>query len=427
MNKLLGFIAIMLTFQGFTQESKHILYLNGHAHLGTGKGIEKSAIAVKDGKFTLVANALLIKIDSSKYDSIVYLKGRHVYPGFIAPNSTVGLTEIDAVRASLDFLEVGNYKPHVRSLIAYNTDSEITPTVRFNGILLGQITPRGGAITGTSSIVSYSGDNWEDAVVKKDDGIHVNWPRMYKRSWSSQSNNKKDDKYGSKVETLKTFFKEAKSYHQLKNTDEKDLRFEAMKPVFEGEKTVFVNADYIKEIIEIVHFKKQLKIEKLVIVGGYDAWMIPEVLKDNNISIMLKRLHSLPAREEDDVDLPYKLPKLLDDLGIPFCLENSGDMEAMGTRNLPFYAGTAVAYGLDYEKAVASITLSTAKILGIDKRVGSIEKGKEATFIISKGDALDMRSNHIENAFVKGVSIDLSNRQLDLYKKYMDKYDLEVR
>ncbi len=427
MNNLLIVILILLSTLGSAQDGKHILYLNGHAHLGTGKAIEKSAIAVQDGKFTLVANALLIKIDSSKYDSIVYLKGQHIYPGFIAPNSTVGLTEIDAVRASRDFMEVGNFKPHVRSLIAYNTDSEITPTVRFNGILLGQITPRGGIVAGTSSIVAYDGDNWEEAVVKKDDGVHVNWPRMYKRSWSSRSNNQKDEKYAEKVETLKTFFREAKSYHELKNADEKDLRFESMKAVFEGEKTVFVNADYIKEIIEIVHFKKELKIEKLVIVGGYDAWMIPEMLKDNNISIMLRRLHSLPAREEDDVDLPYKLPKLLDEAGIPFCLENSGDMEAMGTRNLPFYAGTAVAYGLDYEKAVASITLNTARILGIDNRLGSIEKGKEATFIISKGDALDMRTNLVEHAFVQGQAIDLSNRQLDLYKKYMDKYDLEMR
>lgn len=407
-------------------QEKSVLYLNGKAHLGNGKYIEKSAIGVKDGKFNLVANALLIKIDSSAFDTIIDLKGRHVYPAFIATNSTLGLTEIDAVRASRDFREVGIYNPNIRAIIAYNTDSEIIPTVRSNGVLLAQATPRGGRITGTSSVMMLDGDNWEEAVYRKDDGIHVNWPSMYKRAWG-RGDIQKDSEYETKVDELKAFLSKAKAYSEIKNPEEIDLRFEAFKSIFDGSKTLYVSTDYIKEIIEVIQLKKAFKIKKLVIVGGYDAWMIPQTLLDNEVTILLKRLHSLPERPEDDIDLPFKLPKMLYDLKIPFCLDNSGDMEAMGTRNLPFYAGTAVAYGLDYEAAVASISLNAAVMLGIDHRTGSIEKGKDANFFISSGDALDMRTNNVEHAFLLGQAIDLDNKQKQLYRKYAKEYNLDIQ
>ena len=421
-------ISLMLMSLGARAQEKPVLYLGGHAHLGTGKAIEKSAIVVENGKFTQVANALLVKIDSSAYDTIIDLKGKHVYPAFIAPNSTLGLTEIDAVRATRDFQEVGLFKPHIRSIIAYNTDSEVTPTVRSNGVLIGQITPRGGRVTGTSSVVLFDGNNWEDAVYKMDDGVHVNWPRMYKRSgwWAEPGTIQKQSKYDEQLKALYDFVREAQAYSSVKEHEERDLRLEAMRGIFDGSKTLFVHADYVKELVEIIQFKREFQLENLVLVGAYDAWLITDMIKLNKVPIMLKRVHSLPERPEDDIDLPYKLPKLLHDAGISFCLENSGDMEAMGARNLPFFAGTAVAYGLDYETAVGAITLETAKILGVDDRTGSLEKGKDANFFISSGDALDMETNHVEAAYLKGKPINLSNRQLELYKKYMGIYDLPL-
>lgn len=131
----------------------------------------------------------------------------------------------------------------------------------------------------------------------------------------------------------------------------------------------------------------------------------------------------MPWHSADDIDLPYKLPKLLEDEGVLFCLQNAGGMEQMGTRNLPFYAGTAVAYGLTYEQGVAAISLNAAKILGVDKQCGSLEKGKDATLFISEGDALDMMTNSVSFAFIQGRQIDLDNRQKQLYRKYMGKYE----
>lgn len=399
------------------KQTKKILLLNGIAHLGNGKVIQNAAIAFENGKLTIVANAAAIKIDFNQYDTVIKIPNQHVYPGIIAPNSSLGLVEIGAVQMTHDFREYGTFKPHVRSIIAYNTESKITTTVRSNGILMAQIRPTGGAISGTSSIVQFDAWNWEDAVYKEDDGVHLNWSGMFSR-WTG----KKNKEYDKSVAKLNTFFTNALAYSKATHYPEKNLRFEAMRGIFNGEKTLFVHANFIKEITEAINFSKKYGVAKMVIVGGYDAWMVADMLKENKVSVMLKRVHGLPQRQEDDVYLPYKLPKRLFDAGVLFCLENSGDMEAMGTRNLPFYAGTAAAYGLDKEEALKLITLNTAAILGIDKTTGSLEVGKDATLFISNGDALDMRTNDVTNAYIQGRTIDLDNHQKKLYRKYSGKY-----
>ena len=151
---------------------KPILFIGATAHLGNGEMIETSIISVQNGKFDLVADVKNIRIDPNAFDTIYRCYGEHIYPGFIAPNTKLGLTEIDAVRATHDYQETGEIKPHVRSLTAYNTDSKIIKTVRTNGILLAQSTPRGGWVSGQSSVFYLDGWNWEDAICRQDDGIH---------------------------------------------------------------------------------------------------------------------------------------------------------------------------------------------------------------------------------------------------------------
>jgi imidazolonepropionase-like amidohydrolase len=121
--------------------------------------------------------------------------------------------------------------------------------------------------------------------------------------------------------------------------------------------------------------------------------------------------------------MPFKLPYLLQQGGVQFCIQNEGDMEAMNARNIPFLAGTAMAYGLTEEQAIQAISLSTAEILGIDKKYGSVEKGKSATLFVSDGNALDMRSNHIFIGLIDGLFIPVSNMQYELFKKYTEKYN----
>lgn len=410
-------------------QQKSVLIVNATAHLGTDSVIQNSLIGIRNGKIDLVADATNSRIDKSAYDEVIDAAGKHVYPGMIAPNSTLGLTEIEAVRATNDFREVGSILPHVRSLIAYNTDSKIIPTVRTNGVLMAQVTPRGGIISGTSSVIQLNGWNWEDAVYKVDDGIHINWPRIQSRKFMDDDQGfgpyEKNKEYTRQTEELKKLFSDAKAYSQTPVKEEDNLRFDAIQKLLNGTEIAYFHANDVKEIIEAVNLAKTYALKKVVIVGGRDSYLVTDLLRENNVAVMLCRVHELPEHPEDDVDQIYKLPYLLHKAGILFCLNNAGDQEATGTRNLPFLAGTAAAYGLTREQALRSVTLNTAKILGIDQTIGSLEQGKDATLFISTGDALDMRTNHLEKAYIKGESIDLYNEQQALYEKYKKKYGLK--
>ena len=413
-------------------QSESILLLGGIAHLGTGDVIQGAAIGMRDGVIDYVGRER--DADPGRYRRVVDVSGRHIYPGFIAANSTLGLQEIQAVRATRDMNEVGTFKPHVRSLIAYNTDSEVTPTVRTNGVLLGQPTPQGGAISGSSCVVQFDAWNWEDAAIRQVDGIHLNWPTPYHRHRDhGMVDVIRSKSYDQSVLEIEHFFEEAAAYaekHPAPLSGDlrtpRDVRFEAMRGVFSGEVQVYVHAEDAKGIADAVHFKRKHGLDHVVIVGGQEAHLVADLLRENEVPVLLNRTHSLPRLPEDDVDLPFRLPKLLEDEGVLYGIQCAGGMEHMNTRNLPFYAGTAAAYGLTYEQAVRAISLNVAEILGIDRYWGSIETGKTATLFVSDGDALDMMTNRVSPAFIQGRQIDLDQRQRQLYRKFQDKYGAPI-
>jgi hypothetical protein len=360
---------------------------------------------------------------------VIEVKGKHVYPGFIVANGTLGLVEVDAVKASDDLSELGAFNPHIRSLIAYNAESKVVESMRPNGVLLGQVVPRGGRITGTSSVVQYDAWNWEDAVVKMDDGIHINWPNSFRRGrwWLGENPGLKPNKdYAKEVKELTDYFNESKSYNKG-NKPEVHLPFEALAGLFDGTKRLYINVDDEKGITDAVNFAKSQGVEHVTIVGAYEAHKVADFLKNNSISVFLRRVHSRPNNEDDDYDTPFKLAKHLVDAGVLVALEPSGQMERMNSRNLPFYAGTTVAYGLTKEQALQLITSNPAKILGIDDRFGTIEEGKSATLFISEGDALDMRTNKVTHAFIDGRQVSLETHQTELAKRYSDKYNIDLK
>ena len=406
------------------KQSKSVLILNATAHLGNGEIIENSAIGFVDGKITLVADARVIRLAAGAYDITIDASGKHVYPGFIAPNSTLGLVEIDAIKSSDDEDEIGAMKPHVRSIIAYTADSKVIETVRPNGILMAQITPRGGVISGSSSIVQLDAWHWKDALVKENDGIHINFPTTFKRSgsWFEPGNIEANKDYAKQVLELSAFLSNAKAYLG-EGSKERNIVLESTKGLYDGSQTLFIHANEEKQIIDAVQFAKESGIKKMVIVGGYEAYKTAELLQKNNIGVLLRRVHEMPENDDHDIDLPYKNAKLLTDKGVLVGLENSGAHERMNTRNLPFLAGTCAAYGLDKEQALQLITSNTAKILGIDAQCGTLEQGKDATLFVSEGDALDMRTNKLTNAFIQGRMISLETHQTKLNDRYKTKYN----
>ncbi|MCX8020721.1 MAG: amidohydrolase family protein [Chitinophagaceae bacterium] len=406
---------------------------NATIHIGNGKVIEGGDIIIENDKIKDVGKNLSVPAGAE----IINANGQHVYPGLILPVSNMGLVEISSVRATTDVREIGDMNPNVRSIIAYNTDSKIINTVRSNGILLANVVPQGSFLAGSSSVVQLDAWNWEDAVVKADGGMHLYMPSLLPRPSgfgrfgnmpggpNAQAQQSDPVKEGlEKIENLKSFFREAKAYFANPSRNETNLKFESVKNLFNKKQKLYVHANTVKQMLVALDLKKEFGFD-LVIVGGSESWQIADLLRQNQVAVILQQPHSLPTTTDDDVDQPYKTAAMLQKAGVLFAISDD-DSQTRG-KNLPFNAGTAATYGLTREEALSAITLNAAKILGIDDRTGSIEAGKDANIIISTGDILDMSTSQVVHAFIGGRKINLDDKHKQLSERYEQKYQLKPK
>ena len=390
-------------------------------HIGNGQVIEGGTVVFSQGRIVSVSPGKNIP---SGDVVVIDATGKHVYPGIIAPITNLGLAEIAMVKSTVDYRELGEWNPHVRTIIAYNTDSKAIPVVRSNGILMAQVSPTGGTISGQSSIVQLDAWNWEDAAYRTDDGLHFNWP--------TESGNPALSAEQARMNLEKTlsdfqkYMLEAKAYAELGKADVVNARFESLKGLFNGKKKAYVRAETGPDIIAAIRFFKSLGVTP-VIVGGSDACSVAEFLKENSVPIILNQAHSLPEHVDDDVYMPARQAACMQKAGVLYAisLEFVRDWGYLQLRNLPFEAGVAASYGISKEEALMSITSNTAKILGIDQSVGTLEAGKDATLIVSAGDVLDPLTCDVQHAFIRGRTINLDNLHKQLYKKFSDKYELK--
>ena len=399
-------------------QSEPIAITGAVIHIGNGMIVNDGIITFDRGLITAVgvAGGGINLVNHALID----VEGRHVYPGFVLPNSTLGLIEVNSVRATSDVLEEGDINASVRSAIAYNTDSEIIPANRFNGILTAQVAPQCGLISGSSTVLKLDGWNWEDAMLAEDVGLHLHWPSYVQRRRNSETGlfeRVDNENYEGQTQLLHSLFQDAQAYSgQLLN-----LNLLAMQPLFNGVTKLFIHADEAKQIISAIRFARSYGIQDIVLVGGADALSVKDFLLAQNVPVIYERIHELPQREWQDVDMPFKTPFLLHDAGIKVGI-GGGATSIDRQRNLPFFAGTAAAYGLNRETALAMITSVNAEILGVADRVGTLEVGKDATLFISEGDALDMRTSQVLGAYIQGRDIDLYGTQQQLYERFRVKY-----
>ena len=415
------------------KEQKGSFYLtNATIHIGNGKVIQNGTIKVTNGKIEAVGDNIAVPAGA---DNVTNLKGQDLYPGLILPSSTLGLNEISSVRATQDAREIGEMNPSVRSIVAYNSDSKVINTLRSNGILLANVVPQGNFVAGTSSVVQLDAWNWEDAAYKTDAGLHVYMPSLLPRpSFGGRGGGFGMGNFGAqggdpvkegleKMEGLKTFFREAKAYQQLADRKATNLKFESVKDLFEKKQKLYMHATTAKQILVALDFVKEFGFD-MVIVGGSESYQVADLLKQHDVSVILQQPHSLPTAGDDDVDQPYKTAAQLKKAGVLFSISDD-DSQTRG-RNLAFNAGTAAAYGLDKEEALAAITLNAARIMGVADKTGSIEVGKDANIVVSSGDLLDMRNSNVTAAYIQGRKIDLTDKHKLLNDRFEQKYELKA-
>ena len=424
--------ALLVSLSSWAQETvypapayKGMLFIkNGTVHVGNGQVLENTTIQINNGKIEKIGANLPIPADDVK---VFDAAGKHVYPGLIMSNTNTGLKEIGSgVRGSNDFSELGDMNPNVKSIVAYNSESKIINTLRSNGILLANIVPQGPLLAGSSSVVQFDAWNWEDAAYKTDGAMHFYMPSLINRrrgGFGGGAPAQDPIKAGlERIDMVKSFLQEAKGYYLQQNKTATNLKFDAVKGLFNKSQKLFVHCNLVKEMLIAVDFVKEFGCD-VVIVGGSESFQIAPLLKQNNIPVILEQLHSLPTSEDDDVDQPFKTPAVLQKAGVLFAISDE-DGQTTG-RNLMFNAGTAASYGLSKEEALASITLNAAKILGIADKTGTIEVGKDANIIVSEGDILDMKSSVFTKAFIQGRELNLDDKHKQLNERFKTKYGIK--
>ncbi|HOW40081.1 MAG TPA: amidohydrolase family protein [Bacteroidales bacterium] len=434
MKKLLSVINILLiviAFQASAQspvvapaQKKPVILTGGTIHTGTGAVIENGTLAFSAGRITYAGKDSDFTGDKSGAE-LIDVKGKHVYPGLIFPATSIGLVEIGSgVDVATDNRETGDLNPNVRAIVAYNTDSHVIPVIRSNGILLAQICPVGNLIPGTSSVVQLDAWNWMDAAYKADNGIQLVWPRKASPAGRRGGGyfpvgDNSSSTYDKNVEALEKIFSDAAAYSAVEKPKDANLRLESMRGLFDGSKILFVSASETKGIIASVVFAMRHGVKKIVLSNADEsAWEVKDFLRENKIPLILSDPLSLPKYDYSDTKMPFKLASMFTREGILVCLTYSNQAYP----NLPFAAGETAAYGLTKEEALQTVTLNTAKILGIDDRTGSLETGKDANIVVSTGDLLDMSTNNVELAFITGRNISLDNKHKQLYRRYQAKY-----
>lgn len=396
-------------------QTKPVALIGGTVHPVSSAPFEDGVVLFDKGRIVAVGKADDVTIPD---DAVcIKIEGQHVHPGLFEAHSHMGLVEVAAVRATRDSSESGSINPNVQALVSVNPDSELIPVTRSNGVLLALTSPQGGLISGRAAVLQLDGWTYEDMTLSPDAGLIVYWPGV-PDGIKSESDTKTD-----RVQQMRDLFASARAYRkarQLDETQRTDLKLEAMLPVVDRSMPLLVWANGLSTIQSAVAFAVEQNL-RIIILGGYDADLCTELLKEHSVPVVVSAVYRLPRRRDAAFDEAYTLPERLRKAGVQFCISGSSSSRTSNARNLPYHAATAVAYGLPHDEALKAITLYPAQILGVADRVGSLEPGKDATLMITTGDPLETASN-VVSAWIQGRSVDLDSRHKQLYRKYSEKY-----
>ena len=393
-------------------------------HTVSGPDVPNGTLVVRDGKIASVTPGVSPLAEAPVVDA----SGRHVYPSLFPPLTALGLKEISAVRATLDQTELGDLNPDVRASVAVNFDSELLPVARSGGVLVAGVTPTGGILAGTVAAMKMEGWTREDATLKDPAALTVYWPDLtIDRSPTAAVSVKAQEKRrDAAVERLKNAFRDARAYAAARAAEGKagvprhavDVKLEAMVPAVEGRIPVVVAAASLAQIRDAVKWAKEESL-RLVIWGGADAWRMGDELATAGVAVIVDSPLDLPRRTDEPYDTAFSNAGRLAKAGVRVLFNEGGD-DGSNVRNLPHLASTAVTFGFPREKAVAAMTLEPARLLGVGDRLGSLDAGKDATFIVTDGDILDLRSRVVA-AYLDGRALDLTDKQKRLYEKYRNR------
>ena len=399
----------------------------GRVYTVSGAVLERGTVLISGGKIAAVGAEVEVPPGATVIDAA----GKSVYPGLIDGLTTLGLTEIGSVPGSVDTTEVGDVNPQIRAWVALHPHSELLPVARANGVTAALAAPGGGLVSGQSALIRLAGSTPDALSIKTPAAMHVVYPtgrpaldiaKMFDEPELKTFEERQKEKKRVQEKDLRRLT------HLLENAKARgaaldiparapkvDLALEALAPVARGEVPMVIRADTEDDIRGAVAFARERGL-KLIIAGGLDAWRCADALKAADAAVLVE-VDRLPRREVDPYDAAYANAAALHRAGVRFAIVSDN---ASMSRNLPYQAAMARAFGLPAEAALRAITLSPAEIFGVADRMGSIAVGKDANLFVATGDVMDHRTS-VTHVFIDGAPQSLETRHTRLYKEFKDR------
>ena len=412
-------------------ENNSVLIRNATIHPVTAPEIKGGSVLVIDGKIVEVGTKIPPRANVRTMDA----HGLQVYPGMINAATNIGLQEIGSLRDSVDLDEIGMFNPQLRAEIAFNPSSDHIAVTRAAGITSVVSLPSAGGIEvgenagiikGQAALMHLDGWTWEDMAVQPSVALDMVFPqitngggfRALAAGGAARTFADREKELKQRLDRMSEFFEEARRYQKAKAANEpsfrRDLKLEAMLPVIEGRRRIFVRAERERDIKAAVEFAEKENV-KMILANPREIGSTGPLLKERNIPVILGKVLALPLHDDDPYDSSYTLPEEFYKAGVKICF---GTFDVEFARNVPFQAAAAVAFGLPYEEALKALTINSAEILGVADRIGSIQEGKLADLIVTDGDPLEARTN-IKEMFIEGREVSLEDRHTREYEKWM--------
>ncbi len=420
MNKFIKILVLVFTFAPIfaTAQSNDankarggkFALTNAKIYTVTNGVIENGTIIINNGVIEAVGANIKIPADAEVFD----YQGKEIYPGMIDSGTQLGLKEIGSISEAQDFREFGDVTPQMQALTAVNPNSVAIPVTRVSGVTTTLTMPDGGVLPGTAATINLFGYT-PDQMYAGSKGVVMNFPTAQRRRRQTEEQAEKARENA--LKTVNEAWDKAEVYAKIQNSP--DARYypemEALADVVNGDMLLYIEVNTAKDILSALDWVKERGYKKVVFTGVSEGWRVADKLAKAGIPVIAGPVQAIPTRQSDAYDAAYANPGVMQKAGVKVALR-TGDTE--NSRNLPYHAGFAAAYGMGREEALKAITINAAEIMGVGNEIGSIEVGKKANLFVSTGDPFET-STQILNVFIDGYLVPMTSRQTELYDEFL--------
>ena len=425
------FISVLLLASKAQSAPPQVVAIEGGKLLTVSHGtIENGVLVIADGKIAAVGKAGEVKVPGDA--QIVDAKGMTVYPGLIDPETNFGLTEISADQMSNDLVERSDeIMPHMHVYDAFHSETELIPVARLNGVTNAVVAPASeDSISGQDIFIQLYGKDRDDMIMGRDVALAMNYgAEQRRRGGRGGGGGSYPSTRMGLVTQLRQNFLDAQDYMAKRDAagkkDDKafkrDLKLEALIPYLKGEKPVVIGVYEGYDVEVIMGLAKDFRL-KVILNHVTQSQEVLDKIAAYKVPVIVGSIYDAP-RADERFDAVYTLPAELAKRGVKIAISSAdgeGPVSSHSSRNLPYAAGFAVAYGLPYDEGLKAITQNVADMFGFGDKLGSLDVGKTANVVIANGDPLDVRTD-VKQVYIQGVAVPMVDRQTRLRDEYQGK------